>query len=234
MSIGGPEPKAYEGTSVLEQMRACVNYNRDLSECVRRHAGDATRVIDFGAGQGLFAQALRQQRIEPTCVESDPALAVDLRRQNFEVHSDIDAIADASVDFVYSLNVLEHIDNDQAALCSFARVLRPGGRLYLYVPAFALLYSSFDKRVGHLRRYRRAGLVAKVNTAALRVEVCRYADSLGFGAALAYRLLGSRKGEVNERALRFYDRFVFPFSKRLDAVTGGVFGKNLSLFATKI
>jgi SAM-dependent methyltransferase len=62
--------------------------------------------------------------------------------------------ADASFDLVTSFDVLEHIDDDVAALRELARVLRPGGRVVMAVPAFPLLWGDQDLVSHHFRRYR--------------------------------------------------------------------------------
>jgi hypothetical protein len=88
-----------------------------------------------------------------------------------------------------------------------------------------------DRRVGHVRRYRRSRLVRLLEQAGYSVEKARYADSLGFVAALVYRVLGSDDGSINRRALAFYDRWVFPVSVLLDRVVGRWFGKNVIVLA---
>jgi hypothetical protein len=65
-----------------------------------------------------------------------------------------------------------------------------------------------------------------------RVVSCAYADSLGFLASLLYR--GFRgSGELRKRSVALYDRFVFPVSRMLDALTHRWFGKNLLMVATR-
>src|SRR5437588_738887 len=78
----------------------------------------------------------------------------------------------------------------------------------------------------------RHALVQKGGAAGFRVDRCSYADSLGFLAALAYRAVGNRSGDLNPRSVTVYDRFAFPLSRALDHVTGRLFGKNLALIAT--
>ena len=87
-------------------------------------------------------------------MEPDPHLRARIHELGVPTHTGLADIADASVDALYSINVLEHIENDLAALREMRRVLRPDGGLLLYVPAFPLLYSTNDRRVGHVRRYR--------------------------------------------------------------------------------
>ena len=63
------------------------------------------------------------------------------------------------------------------------RVLQPGGRLLVYVPAFQVLHGPMDTAVGHYRRYTQASLIEKVRAAGFTVERSAYADSLGFVAS---------------------------------------------------
>ena len=141
--------------------------------------------------------------------------------------ADLEAIPPGSLDYVYSLNVLEHIDDDAGALQAIRARLAPGGQLFLYVPAFMVLYTALDRRVGHFRRYRRSGLRRLLANTGFVVDEARYADSLGFGITLAYKAIGRSDGRIDPRALRIYDGVVFPVSKRLDPMLGRVAGKNL-------
>jgi SAM-dependent methyltransferase len=137
-------------------------------------------------------------------------------------------------DFAYTLNVLEHIEDDAAALAALHARLRPGGRLLVYVPAFQVLYGPMDRRVGHLRRYRRLDLVRRVRAAGFTIEKSRYADSIGFFAALAFRLLRSDStGDLERSHVRLYDRLVFPLSLALDLLCRPFFGKNVTVVARR-
>jgi SAM-dependent methyltransferase len=65
---------------------------------------------------------------------------------------------DASFDLVTCLDVLEHTPDDRVSLRELRRVVRPGGRLVVTVPAYQLLWSSHDVANHHYRRYRRSQL----------------------------------------------------------------------------
>lgn len=81
---------------------------------------------------------------------------------------------DASADVVTSLEVVEHLDDDLAALSEYRRVLRPGGTLLVTVPAYSWLWYHQDVIAGHRRRYRRAQLLDVVADAGLHVEASSY------------------------------------------------------------
>lgn len=223
----------YTGVENLEIMAEAINYNRFLHQVISARARSDDQIVDFGAGSGTFARPLREAGYRVCCIEPAPELRVRLASVGLSVRDDLATLADASVDYLYTLNVLEHIEDDRQVLRQFHRVLKPSGRLLIYVPAFAVLYSSMDRKVGHYRRYRRPDLVARTMEAGLRVTYARYVDSLGFPASLLYRLTDPGTGRINRRALKAYDRMVFPVSRMLDRVTGRLFGKNLLLRAHK-
>ena len=150
------------------------------------------------------------------------------------VSADIDALVDGTVDVVYSLNVLEHIDDDAGALRLIARKVKVGGRVLIYVPAFPVLYSSMDRKVGHCRRYRLQEICRKAEAAGLKVIeggvvwIC-----LGFFASLLFKAVGNDSGEIHRAALIAYDRYAFPLSRVADRVFDRFFGKNLFVSAIR-
>ena len=90
-----------------------------------------------------------------------------------------------------------------------------------------------DRKVGHLRRYRRRQLADLLMQAGFRLEQVAYADSLGFLAALAYRWMSDNDGTIYMCELTLYDRAVFPLSRLLDRLFRRFFGKNLFAVASK-
>lgn len=223
----------YSGADNLAAMTAASHYNEFLVQEVLRHAGKAGVAVDFGAGSGTFACKLRERGLDVVCIESDRQQRLALQSRGFVCHEGIDQLSENSVDYIFSLNVLEHIEDDDAMLHELYRRLRPGGRLYLYVPAFPMLYTSMDHKVGHHRRYRARPLCRQLEKAGLSVLDARYADSLGFLVTLLYGLIGSRKGDLNLKTLRFYDRWLFPLSRLLDTYLCRVLGKNLAIAAVR-
>ena len=161
-------------------------------------------------------------------MEPDATLRARLAARGFPAESGLEAVRDGSCELVCAVNVLEHIEADAATLSELQRKLRPGGRLFVYVPAFQSLFSSMDRRVGHRRRYSQSRLREIATLAGLSVESIRYADSLGFFAALVYKGRRGERGELSVAAVRAYDRLVFPLSRCLDRIgLCRLFGKNI-------
>lgn len=223
----------YSGRDNLDVMKAAVRYNRFLTGLVLHTMPRRGMVVDFGAGAGTFAQPVRAAGLDVVCVETDPVLGEALHKQGMPVVTDLQGIADGSLSGIYSLNVLEHIEDDQSILDLWMRKLAPGGRVLVYVPAFQSLFSSMDRKVGHHRRYRRAGLRQQLQHAGFEVQSVRYADSLGYLASWVYKLVDKGHGDINPGMLRTYDQWVFPVSRVADGACHSWFGKNVYATARK-
>lgn len=227
-----PPETSYSGRDNLEAMKKATRYNNYLVELIRKFAtGD--RIVDHGAGAGTFARLVSEGGAKVVCMEPDVDLRNELSASGFEVAATLAEIAEESVDYAYTLNVLEHIRDDGEAITELHRCLKPGGKLLVYVPAFQVLYSQMDEHVGHFRRYRRGPLAQLLSSAGFDVKAARYVDSLGFVATLVYKLIGDRSGNVSPGSVAFYDSVVFPVSRIIDFLTFGSFGKNLMAVATK-
>lgn len=216
----------------LDVLDHAVNYNRFLLNQIEQAASLAPgseSLLDFGAGNGRFLGGMNGFTSK-FAVEIDPEYQVRLLQQGAIVSGSIDPVAEKSVDLAWSFNVLEHIEDDEAALSSLVARLRPGGRLVLYVPSCPLLYSKMDALVGHIRRYRKTELLRKTVRAGAIVQSCEYVDSIGYFASLAYRF-GKGSGKLTQRSVALYDRIAFPLSRKLDRALSPYIGKNLLLHA---
>lgn len=145
---------------------------------------------------------------------------------------------DRSFDLVCLLDVLEHIENDTAALTRIARLLRPGGMLLVTVPAYGWLWSGHDTAHHHFQRYTAGVLAARARQAGFRPLRLGYFNTLLFPLIAAVRLLqrlgGRAAGEGDmrmpsrlanallQRAFgcerHILPRFMFPFGTSVLAV----------------
>ena len=198
-----------------------------------REASASKQLVDFGAGCGTFAKSLRDSGCRVICIEPDPFQRQRLIAQGFEAFTTIDSLPDDSVSLLFSLNVFEHIEDDQQAMRQVYQKLQPGGVLLVYVPAFDCLWSSLDDKVCHYRRYTKTTLRRLAEGANLVVEKVQYADSLGFLAALVFRLLRKSPKALTPASISFYDRWVFPTSRALDVLFHRFFGKNVFVICRK-
>lgn len=225
----------YSGEDNLDVLQQAHKYNDFLVTEVCRYIDTHTaKVIDFGAGEGYLADFVAQKSDrEIICIE--PAENLEKFYTNKKHYKSLEHISDESVDYIYSLNVLEHIEDDAATIDLFYQKLRKGGKIFLYVPAFNVLYSSMDKKVGHFRRYSKKAVFSLFsNQQKWQISKFCYADFLGFFVTLIFKIIGNSKGDVNPQALRFYDAFLFPLSRFLDKLTcGKILGKNICVVVEK-
>ena len=198
-----------------------------------RQAATSRDLIDFGAGIGTFSKRLREAGYNVVCIEPDALQRATLLEHGFEALSDIDSVRDESASFIFSLNVFEHIEDDELAARQLGRKLKAGGALLLYVPAFQCLWSSLDDQVCHRRRYTKATLRRLVERAGFSIETLRYADSLGFIVSLLFRLSRRSARTLTPASIGFYDRWIFPPSRALDALCNRWFGKNVFVTCRK-
>ena len=104
-------------------------------------------------------------------------------------------VADDRYDMVAALDVIEHIADDAAALEGIARVLKPGGKLVMTVPAHRWMWSAHDVVNHHRRRYSKRGLKRLIDGSPLRLESIGYLNSLLFPVAVAQRVASKLSGK---------------------------------------
>jgi SAM-dependent methyltransferase len=223
----------YTGVDNLEIMLEAQKYNRFLTNLVLKHRSGTGTMLDFGAGLGTFSGMLRERGFDVDCVEVDKAECAILQQKGFKVFQDTAAIADESYDYVFSLNVFEHIEQDEAAMKECSRILRPGGRALTYVPAFQVLYGDMDRKVEHFRRYTRRSLADLADASCMTVVKTEYVDFAGYFATLLFNATSKGSGDINKGSIRIYDRYIFPLSRILDSATHSFLGKNVFMVSVK-
>jgi SAM-dependent methyltransferase len=219
----------YTGVDNTEVLLEARNYNNFILSLIINNLSHPTdKILDVGAGLGTFAEMISARGGDIACFEPDLSQAKVLTDKGLATHTALDMMTNESYDFIYALNVLEHIENDAEALVSWAAKLKKGGKMLIYVPAFQVLWSSLDTKVGHFRRYTRRTLTQCVAAAGLTVaQRAEYADSMGFFVTLMFKLIGNNKGDINKPALVFFDRVLFPVGRFFDKVVHKLFGKNV-------
>lgn len=213
-----------------------VRYRRFQFELIAPHCGRS--VLEVGSGLGEFsAQFTDLDRLVLTDVDPEALRALRARFPGAGVEVvglDLDGQAelDTLVDSVVAVNVLEHIEDDVAALRALARLVRPGGTLVLWVPGYMWLYGGFDRRVGHHRRYTPATLQAAATAAGLAVDACHPVNLLGALAWwVAVRLGGT--GTPRPGLVRAYDRLVVPATRFLERRVRPPFGQSVLCVARR-
>lgn len=149
--------------------------------------------IDDGYVRALGERFLQYGNVSASVIDAN-------RREDF-------ANLDMAFDSVFALNLLEHIEDDVAALNNIYGVLKPGGQLVILVPAHKFLFNCIDKAIGHYRRYSRQDITAKVKQTRFTLKKLFY---FNFAAIPGWYVNGNifRQARVNEGAVGVFDKIV--------------------------
>jgi len=225
----------YTGSDLLVTNEdALRNYNSWIVDQFIRSGHPAAQrheVLDFGAGIGSLSEIYAAKTsVRPSVLEVDAKQRDILTQRGYAPYARLEDVT-GTYDLIYTSNVLEHIEDDVAALRTLRGLLRDDGRLAIFVPAFRMIWTSMDDKVGHHRRYTKRMLRDHLEAAGFTVESMSYRDSVGFMLALGFKVIGSASGEPSERSLRLFDRYLLPVSRAMDTVAHPLFGKNVFAMA---
>lgn len=167
-----------------------------LRTLIRNLSLQDSLILDAGCGTG-FARI--ELGTAGTVIGLDSS--IDAFATNREHTSDCVAsvertpFPDAAFDVVVALDLLEHLDDEETALRELYRVCKPGGHLFVTVPAYQWMWSRHDEALGHHRRYSAKDLRNKVRHAGFSVHRISYVVSTMFLAAAAYRCIRKLLGK---------------------------------------
>ncbi|RMG21923.1 MAG: class I SAM-dependent methyltransferase, partial [Bacteroidetes bacterium] len=235
-----------EGLQTLETIADAHAFNKWMYETVAPHTRPGN-MLEIGSGIGnishffledgremvlsdlrlLYCQFLQRKFGKHPCCRN--ILQLDL------VHPDFDQQYSSllgSFDNAYALNVVEHIANDGQAILNASKLLRPGGRLIILVPAWPCLYNAFDEELHHYRRYTASSLAALIQTAPLGLLRCFYFNFMGIPAwYISGKLMKNRV--IPGSQMKLYNALV-PVFKRIDPLLGRKAGLSVVAVAQKL
>ena len=200
-----------------QRMSQAKNYFAWQHRLIQKELGP--RILEVGCGVGNFTGTLLDREaviavdVQPECIQrlklrypAQPNLHVfvcDVLSPEFR------ELASFRPDSAVMVNVLEHVEDDIAALKAVASVLTPGGVIVLLVPAFQALYGPIDKNLGHHRRYTRGAIRRLARQTGLRIRKLHYMNSIGFFGWWINAHILKREAQ-SERQIEIFDRYLVP------------------------
>lgn len=193
------------------------------------------KILEIGAGTGANLEMLSTHG-RVTAVEPN-----DIARKNIlEKFGNKVSVINAKIpnlnlaekyDLICLFDVLEHLENDKAALQEIKNYLQKNGRIILTVPAYQFMWSEHDKNLHHFRRYNKKDLTKLVESCGLRLERISYFNFFLFPLAFLARVLGKKSAAKKPNYfLNEIFREVF-LTEKFFLGKGFLFPFGLSLFA---
>lgn len=189
-------------------------------------------ILDIGSGYGIHLEYILPHHHHITSIDLSTELvnllqdkfqaytSFNARQADFEQAADLEWLVNGSVDTIICLNVLEHLQDDIAALKRMYEILRQQkGVVLLMVPAHQWLYGSMDRQAGHFRRYTSASLSNKLQQAGFEILRLYHFNTFGVlpwfinNRILKKELDGSGVG----LQIKIFDTYIVPVIRRLEA-----------------
>jgi SAM-dependent methyltransferase len=172
-----------------------------LADLIRRETrlpADA-RILEIGCGTGHNLAMLSGFGHVDGLELDDEARTVSEKRLGRKVMSaplpELAGVPDRHYDLIGTFDVIEHIDDDRAAVASIAAKLKPGGKFVMTVPAHQWMWSAHDVVNHHKRRYSKHALRTLIETSPMKLEKLGYFNSFLFPLAVAERAASKLRGK---------------------------------------
>jgi 2-polyprenyl-3-methyl-5-hydroxy-6-metoxy-1,4-benzoquinol methylase len=219
----------------LETMRQATRYGAHVYELFKHYIG--ARVLEVGSGIGTISLRLVDHAEMVVGIEPNPncvgplkeAIAGHPRFTLKECHleeCDPGELAADRFDTVVCVNVLEHIEDDVAALRTFRNSIVPHGHVVIFVPAVQAAYGPLDAELGHYRRYSRARLARAFAEAGLEVVKLRYTNPIGL-AGWMYNSHVTKSRTHSPSQVKLFDRLIAPWALPIDRLVAPPLGLSL-------
>ena len=219
-----------------------------IAERLLRHS-EGQRVLDAGCGSGFLSLELLRRGKDVTPIDHEEEM-VQLTNQTLaqngfdetaQVHSldQLDRLGSESFDEIYCCDVIEHVEDDQAAMAQLKSLIKPGGQLILTVPAWPFLYGERDRRMHHFRRYSRKALATLFERTGFQIEHLRWWNLSGFllntFVIKLFRIQPSEKFRYGKRTLqkRIVNRILHAWFHVIENHVPVPFGLTLIVVARK-
>ena len=216
------ERLAYREMAELDQKHWWYRARRRVfADLIRREVAPPpdARILEIGCGTGHNFEVLKQfGNVDAIELDDESRAIAEQRLGRAIMTSPLPELAGvgSAYDVIAALDVIEHIDDDAAALAAIATKLKPGGKFVMAVPAHRWMWSAHDVVNHHKRRYSKHELKRLIDASPLKLEKLGYFNSLLFPLAVADRLASKARGR-DDAEVRLPSA---PLNKALEAVFG--------------
>ncbi len=159
-----------------------------------------SKILDVGCGGGPLLEELKKLGFENISGVDISDQAVEKCRNRGLVVSKMDAnelqFEENTFDLLIVSDTLEHLEFDEKALQSFKCVLKPGGKIFVFVPAYMFLWSEHDIIHHHFRRYTKSNLTQKMRKVGFTIQRGGYWNFILLFPTTIFRLVQRLKNKI--------------------------------------
>jgi SAM-dependent methyltransferase len=208
------------GPETLDVISGANRFNRWMYQTIRPYCSGS--ILEIGSGIGNISQFFLGDKMEISLsdLSADYFKMLDTRFSDFTNLKNLFTLDFAEKELeikypqligqfntVFALNVLEHVPDHEQAIRNCYKLLKPGGKLVILVPAFQSLFNQFDVGLEHQRRYTKKSLKKVMIIPGFQIVHCRYFNAMGIlGWFVSGKLM--KKNVIPGGQMKLYDQLV--------------------------
>ena len=216
----------YDGFE-LEHFASAYNFRKYQISLIRNYLSG--KLLEVGPGKGGLTFFYSKFVKKPTLIEPEKKLYKLLKKKfnkkDFVIRNCTINKIQKKFDTIMYFDVLEHIKNDLGEIKTASKKLKKNRYLIFSVPAYQSFYSSFDKSVGHYKRYIKKYFIKISKKTGLKIDKLIYYDSIGFFLLVLNRIFSLKQTNLKNKL--FFWNLLIPLSRIIDFFTFNKFGKSL-------
>ena len=216
----------YDGFE-LDHFDSALNFRKYQISLITKFING--KFLEVGAGKGGLIPFYKNLIKNITIIEPEKKLFKILKKnystKRFSIKNQTINNIKRKYDTIIYYDVLEHIKKDLNEVKLASKKLNKNGYLIFSVPAYQTFYSSFDKSVGHFKRYNKKDFIVLGKRTGLKIEKLAYYDSIGFLFLVLNKLFSLKQTNLENKVYLW--NLLMPISKLIDLLTFNKFGKSL-------
>lgn len=232
------------GPETLDVISEADNFNRWMYNTIKPHCSG--NILEVGSGIGNISQFFLadNQEISLSDLSTDYFRILENKFSNYPNLKGLFTLDFAEkeletkypqligqFDTVFALNVLEHVPDHEQAIRNCYKLLKPGGKLVILVPAFQSLFNQFDVALEHQRRYTPKTLKKVMSIPGFKLVHCQFFNAMGIlGWFVSGKVMS--KNAIPGGQMRLYDQLV-PLWKIVDWILKPFCGLSVICVAQK-
>jgi len=217
------------GEETLSIISTAGKFNRWMYDEIRPYLRG--RILESGSGIGNISGMVLKEKFETVLSDYNTSYITHLQKKFAGIPNlkDVVYLNLQDIDFekknhslfekfdnIFLLNVIEHLENDAAAVSNCKYMLKQGGRLILLAPAYPFLFCKIDENLGHFRRYTVTSLAAVLEKNQLEIIEKKYFNLAGIAGWFIWGKLLKKK-KINAGSMYLFNKII-PLARVADKI----------------